>query len=293
MESKDTNFTGFVAKLKSAYGWLQGLGISVEGTRFSQYFAQLEEVVSTPDLEARTDDPNFQSILEAFDSGGELLVIERDLAQYDSPELRRRLSAFVKGSYLQSEERPDTSSNLARNYGFELIFAAQLVRAKFTPVLPEIGDLRTNSPDIRFECKRTKSERKFERALKDARDQLAELENANESINVIALSVGKSLHGGTPFLHGDDHRDVHSTFRASIDDLIRRYERIWQAQSFGHVGGIWLHYSGSAVFTKLNALVRASYNRVIVRPNSRLKEREAGIRILATELEKNLEFGPF
>lgn len=293
METDVANIIGFVAKLRSAIEWLQSLGVSVEGTRFSQYITQLDDAVSTPGLEARDDAPNFPSILEAFDSGSELLVIKRDLAQINSQELRSRLDAFVKGPYLQSEERPETGSNRARNYGFELIFAAQLVRAKFTPILPEIGDLRTKYPDIRFECKRPQSERKFNRALKDARDQLLELDNARESINVIALSVGKSLHGGTPFLHGGDHQDVHRAFRESIDNLVRRHEHVWQTQSFAHVGGIWLHYSGAAAFSKLNALVRASYNRVIVRPNPRHKEREAGIRLLATELEKNLDFGPF
>lgn len=293
MVQEETNIIGFTDLLRDAIDWLRSLGIRVEGTRFTQYVKQLQEIVDIPGLQARTDDPRFELVLEALDSGGELLVIQRDLAQYDSPELRRRLAAFVKGPYLQREELVNTSSNQARNLGFELVFAAQLVKAKFTPVLPETGDLRTESPSILFECKRLQREGKTEKALKDARDQLRSTNADTPSFNVIALSIGKLLHKGEKFLHGADHNEVHRKLRGMVAGFVRKHERIWRAESFSHVAGIWLHYSGSAAFTQLNALVRASYNTVVLRPRPSEPEREAAIRILATELRKNLGFEPF
>jgi len=292
MANEETNLEKFAAMLKAAIEWLRDLDIRVDGTRFTKYLKQLDEIIAIPDLEARPGDPRFERVLEAFDSGGELLVIQRDLSQYDSLEFRRRLSEFVKGPYFQREESLGSSSNQARDLGFELVFAAQLANAQFTPILPSDCDLRTEYPGIRFECKRVQSEKKVENAIREARRQLSAGDQKNEDVHVIALSLGKLMHGGSKYLHGGDHREVQREIDEMLVQFVQRHRHTWQKDEFEHVSGIWLHYSGTAVFTRLRAFVRATYNRVIVRPHRDFYEHEVAIRILAEQLEKTLGYEP-
>lgn len=293
MSSSSGNLEKFRDLLRGAISWLQEMEVDISRTRFSQYEAQLEAVLANPHIGTSADDPAFAHIMEAFESSGELLIIKRNLSQFDSLEFRRRLRAFAVGSYLQRDESPRAGSNRARNLGFELIFAAQLATARFTPLFPCNGDLRTQHPDIRIECKRPQGASKMERALRDARAQLDADSDAADACKIIAISVGKILHGGAAVLHDGDQREVHAALGSKLDDLVAQHEHLWHSPSFENVAGIWFHYSSAALFARTHAMVRASYNRVIVRPKPSRPDWDATVKILSSELNRHLEFGEF
>lgn len=289
----DSGITRFTGQLQDAVSWMEGLGIQVESTRFDLYLKELRDVLSDSERVARTDDPQFELILEAVDSGAELVFIHREFRDNQSGEFLQRLREFAKGTYLQREESPRASSNRARNHGFELYFGAQLSRAGFGVEFPDTSDLQLANPLFRFECKRPQSEGKLEANLKDARDQLGRPVDCCESINVIALSVGKLMHGGSKFLHAGSEAQLSATIDRMLVDLRNRNQHIWLGESFAHVSGVWFHYSGMVAFSKVPAFVRGTYNRIIVLENGRPAEHVAALNVLAHEIEKNNGFDEF
>ncbi len=293
MSANDSGIARFTGQLKAAVSWLEGLGIRVESTRFTRYLKELHDVLSDSERVARKDDPQFELILEAFDSGAELVYIHREFHNKQSDEFLLRLREFAKGTYLQREESPRASSNRSRNHGFELYFGAQLSKAGFGVEFSDTADLQLASPLFRFECKRPQSAGKVEANLKAARDQLGRPVDRDESVNVIALSVGKSLHGGSKFLHVGSEVQLSTAIDRMLVDLIKRNQHIWRGESFAHVAGVWLHYSGMVAFSRVPAFVRGTYDRIIVLENGRSREDVTALNVLAHEIEKNSGFDEF
>lgn len=293
MSSQDSGIKRFTEQLQAAVDWMEAMGVRTESTRFTQYLVQLRDVISDPERVARTDDPQFELILEAFDSGAELVSVHREFRTIQSDEFIARLSAFAKGTYLQRDEDPKTSSNRARNQGFELYFGAQLSKAGFSVEFPGTSDLQLASPLYRFECKRPQSEKKLKANLKDARNQLGRLSDSDQSINVIALSVGKLVHGGSKFLHVGSQEQLNATIDEMLARLRDKNQATWRQESFSHVAGIWLHYSGMVAFSKGPMFARGTYDRVIVLEDGRREDLVAGLKVLAQEIEKNTGFDEF
>jgi len=272
---------GFARDLEAAIVWLGSRGVRVENTRFDLGLREIHDILSTPDA---PDDPKCLRVLEALESGGELIEVHRGLGGVDSKEFRDRLKRFVKGTYFQREERPASSSNRARNTGFELFFGARLAQAKFGVCLPAGRDLEVPMPLIRIECKRPQNHRGVEGALKDARDQLLDHDSSCPAINMIALSVGKVLHRGTHCVLLRDPEGAQVEFSRLIDGFVEQHQNTWREESFQHVAGIWLSYSGTAVFANPKALVRATFDRIVVRPQAGAPEREAVLQIIGQGL---------
>jgi len=287
MSTDDSGIARFADRLQKAVAWMDNLGIRVGTTRFAQYLKQLRDVISDPGRMARTDDPQFELILEAFDSGAELIYIHREFTDNITDEFLARLKAFAKGTYLQRKENPSTSSNRARNHGFELYFGAQLARAGFNVEFPKTSDLQLPSPLFRFECKRPQSLAGFEAGLKDARDQLGRCPDKDESINVIAISVGKLLHQGSKFLHVGNESQLSGTIDVMLANLRNEKQHVWRNESFAHVLGVGFHYSDWVAVSSVPAVLRGTYGRIIVLENGRRPDLIAGLKVLAREIEKN------
>lgn len=274
-------------RFQEALFWVESNGIRVSSTRFAQYLVVLDTAIAEPDREARTDDPLFEKVMEAFDSGAELIYLHRFLGAETGEPFRQRLREFVKGPGLQREEDARTSSNRARNLGFELYFGAQLVRAGFrVEFTPEV-DVRVVSPRIEVQCKRPQSARKVRSSLRDACRQLSTLCIADGSIGIIALSISKVVHQGKKFLHVGAMSDLNRAFPDLMQQFCARHHTAWQTPSFASVSGVWLHYSGMVAIAGGPTFIRAAFDRVVIKPNPGERYREAGVQMLAEAVEKN------
>lgn len=255
---------GFGLALAKAVDWIRGYNSRVDATRLSQYLKTIQEIVAAPDLKARFDDPTFQRALEALLAGGELHFIHRYLAASQDADLQQKIRDFAKGPYFQQDEDAANSSNLARNTGFELYFAAQLMRAGFAVTVGRGTDVQVDAPLVHFECKRPQSIGKIETNLRKARNQLHNRHRGGNAPTVIALSVGKVLEGPRDLIYPGTAAELDDAIDADLRRFKERFERIWRESSFGGISAIWLHYARIVVLTNPTTFARRAYDRIIV-----------------------------
>jgi len=282
----NSSIESFRDALVAAIHWLDENGIDTRPTRFNAYLKSLNTAIDN-DMVADPASPLFEQVLEALDSGGELVYIHRHLNTVNTVAMKDRLRNYCKGTMLERDESAMSSSNRARNFGFELVFAATLQRAGFNVEFPAQGDIQLSSPDVRVECKRPQKNHKIHSALSDANLQLRARPEAESAVNIIAVAIGKSIHGGSKLLTAIDPDHAKHDIGLRLDRLIGDHQHIWQTTKFKAVAAIWFFYSGVVAFTKHNMFTRGTYDRIVVRPDGQHPEREAVIRIIAAPIENS------
>jgi hypothetical protein len=254
----------FGIALDAAVAWIRRYNGRVDASRLNQYRRTVEEIVGDPTKQARSDDPTFKRALEALLAGGELHFIHKYLASSDDPALRQKISDFAKGPYFQNDEDPTRSTNLARNTGFELYFAAQLMRAGYQVDVGRNADIEIVDPKVYIECKRPQTSGKIQANLCKARQQLLGGRLQMDAPKVIALSVGKVLGGERELIYHGTPEELDEAIDADLRRFRKRFEPVWHDPSYAHISAIWLHYVRVVVLTNPIAFARRAYDRVIV-----------------------------
>jgi hypothetical protein len=170
-------YSNLPSELQAATQWLDRLGIAYSATRFGNYKKTLNKLESARLAginlyDAASELSAFASLFEA----NELVTIHQCLADKRlDTYLRPKLKELVSGPYSYVDENA-SSSNKARNIGFELAVIARLSAAGLairqdggiSDVVAQLG-----STPVIVECKRPQSEVGIPRAIADARYQLA------------------------------------------------------------------------------------------------------------------------
>jgi len=123
-----TSYDDVPTRLQAATEWLTSLGIAHEPMRLGDYRRSIEALTRAQDrstvLRQQLPDIN-NAIYEAF----ELIDIHQSLAGKCDDAIASHLKQVASGPVAYAEENPATSSNRARNIGFELGVMAYLVQA--------------------------------------------------------------------------------------------------------------------------------------------------------------------
>lgn len=254
----------FGIALQAAVEWIRQYNDRVDASRLNQYLQTVQEIVADPEKQARTDDPDFSRALEALLAGGELHFIHKYLSAANGPNLSQKICDFAKGPYFQHDENPAKSTNLARNTGFELYFAAQLMRAGYKVEVGRGADVELVDSGVMFECKRPQSVGKVEANLAKARNQLKRHGGRDGAPQVIALSVGKVLGAERELFYHGTPAQLDGQIDADLCRFRTRFEHVWRDRSFAHIAAIWLHYVRIVVLLNPTAFARRAHDRVIV-----------------------------
>ena len=206
--------------------------------------------------------------LAGIEAGQELSLIRRHLGHLDPIELKRRLDSYVTGPGLQSAEKPSSGSAQPRDIGFELVLGAQLSAAGLRVQFPGRGDLEIEGErKISLECKRPQSVEKLEAAVRKAANQLVERATAvaeDPPTGVVAISIGKIVHGGTKLLSAADLMSAMKVLDATTSEFVRSHDKLWQSTRHAAVHSVLIELSAPVHVLSTNQWLWGHFD--VIRP---------------------------
>jgi len=252
MRDKHTSdsFRRFVDDLTASIGWVESLGLKVVPGRFGDYERLYEAIPNAPNEEW------FPLALAGLEAGQELSLIRRHLGHLDPIELKRRLHSYVSGPGLQRSENPSSGSTQPRDIGFELVLGAQLSAAGLRVQLGRHWDLEIEGErKINLECKRPQSVEKLEAAFRKAANQLVEratLVAEDPPTGIVAISIGRIVHGGAKFLPTPDLGSAIGVLDATTSGFVRSHDMLWQSTRYAAVHAVLIDLSTPVHVTSTN-----------------------------------------
>lgn len=242
-------YSNLASELQAATRWLDHLGIAYSATRFGRYRKTLNELESARLAginlyDAASELSAFASLFEA----NELVTIHQSLAGKKlDMYLRPKLKELVSGPYSYVDENA-SSSNKARNTGFELAVIASLATAGLSirqdggvsDVVAQLG-----STTVIVECKRPQSESGIHRAITDASYQLAKRYRKARSgaTGFIALDLTKLSNPNLSVTSDMRRSEIVSLIRQRMESLVKNYANSWNSVREEQTAGVLLRIS--------------------------------------------------
>lgn len=198
-----SSFLEVKSRMQNALEWIKDIGIRVEHTRIQEYCYSIE-ILEKAYREDCLDDLNntesMRTLTNAFYEAFEICRIHRHLSGLFTSENKSKLKRFVEGPVCFLDESTNTSSNLARNIGFELGVAADLVSGGFEVDLSSEADIVIKKLPFQmyFECKRPQKKESVNRNIRKAKKQLEKrYQRYNDPDNargIVTLSVSRIVN---------------------------------------------------------------------------------------------------
>lgn len=234
---------------EAAIAWAASRGFPVERGRISTYRRTLAELIAQPekgwgDL---NESSNQARIANALLEVRELVSIFRGLSLLEQEATTKGLKHYIKGPFSPTEEMSSTSSNRARNIGFELYLNSLFGFAGLMLTYDTNADLSFIHDGVRVyvEAKRPTNIDAAGKSIREAIKQLSGQLNADESPTtraMIALDMTKvtNPHNRIMVVHSNDH--LRSLMYHEDKRLINLLHPSWEATRHPKIVGIQLHY---------------------------------------------------
>lgn len=279
MYSSTDSFADVAKELDAAVSWLEDLGVPIPGgARHGEYrriVLGLADAYSNERISEFLDaNGGLETVLNASLEAAELRRIHRSLSEPDDPDLLSMLKHFVKGPTDHRAESPDSSSNRARNFAFELSLGAHLRGAGVDVDFGSKADLRVQLADhlLYVECKRPQKHSQVNSRIKEALKQLSLRFEAHDGplhpLGVVAVSVTKLVNPESLVLRAPTQEVANQGFDQHLKSFINTYESKWKHPRDPRVIGALLEISGIAQLEHPNLYVTSSYVG-IASPNRR------------------------
>ena len=242
--------TEIAADYEAAISWLASVGFPVERGRLAEYrqiVSRLAEDFPTQGWGDLTDAARQKAVCTALLEVRELISIYRGLSRLADPAATRDVSLYLKGPFSATEELPRSSSNRARNVGFELYLNALFAHAGFKPSYGTRADLSFALRGKVFfvEAKRPTNAKAAEDLVHEANKQLTtRLKDihSHSAKGLIALDLSKVINPQSkvmPVFSEDHlHRLMYNEDRRQIEAL----SEVWHRKRHKRTIGVLLHY---------------------------------------------------
>lgn len=257
------SFRELSEKLEASLLWLKELGISPNPTRLGDYNRLLRRLVISQEAKdeaiLRADFPQFNNMLFEVH---ELIDIHSTLAGKYDAEISRQIKTFAGGPTSYLLEDVTTSSNRARDFGFELAIMAALSRADL-PLdfsIPTDVAARFKHRVLMFECKRPQSADSVSRLVKKAADQLKDKYKSSDRPNrkgIIAIDVTKVLNPDFKILVGQENAHIDQIMSQKLTEFVEDNADEWAKVRHSRTIGILLR------LRQMNAIATQDSSRLV------------------------------
>ena len=269
------SFDEIYDQVGEACDWISSMEVPVSGTRLAMYQRDIAELAANYRGGQEALDrlmkrfPNLlNSALEAMD----LVTIHRGLVSHpDQDALRERLRMLISGPEFGSNEKPESSSNRARNYGFELLMAARAAAGGYRVDLSHIADLvlRKGEKTIYIECKRPQSAGKLNRNVKDAMGQLKKRMDDDPTPMavraVLAVAVDKIIPVAHKVLHTTNEHTAGKTIERLVTKLHDEHHSILKSTHDRRTIGVFLSLRTLTILADHNLITVACHDSMFER----------------------------
>ena len=187
---------------EAALKWVESAGFPVDRGRHAHYrqtITALRRQFPVQGWGNFADDIYRDRICTALLESQELVSIFRGLSTSTDPSATENLRHYVKGPVLPTQEQAATSSNRARNFGFELYLNALFAHAGLRPEYGTNADLSFTADQLRVfvEAKRPMTGQSVDTSLRVAMRQLSTRLKVHEPIDragIVALDLSKVIN---------------------------------------------------------------------------------------------------
>ena len=255
-----TSYDALAAHLQAATDWLTSLGIDHEPTRLGDYRRSIDALTQTKDR-STVFRQQLPEINNALYEAVELVEVYQALAGKYDEAIARHLTQVASGPAAYAAENPSTSSNRARNIGFELSVMAYLARADLPLHFTSAADVCCSFENriLVFECKRPQSLEATDRRIKDGLDQLRKRVNSFQKVRhrgLVGLDLTKAVNPDFEVFVTQDEGSIGRSMTEQVDRFVARYKRARENPKCNQTIGVLLR------LRQMNIVEYESYSKL-------------------------------
>lgn len=234
----------------AALNWVETSGFSADRGRHADYrrtIAALLRHFPENGWGDFSDDDHRERVCTALLESRELVSIYKGLSGLDEPASLGNLKHYIKGPSRPTEEQASSSSNRARNFGFELYLNALFAYAGLRPEYGTDADLSFTIDGLRIfvEAKRPMTQPSALTSLRAALRQLVirlqEYEQTDRA-GIVALDLSKVINPENRVMLVRDEDHLHSLMYAEDKvQMAKLFATVTKNLKRGTVG-VLLHY---------------------------------------------------
>ena len=215
-------------ELDEALQWIESLGLQSKDSRFTKYRGELKI------QESRLHVPK-SAIRDSFDTAYEcsdLVFICKGLSGKESPIMKRKLKALLKGPKHSSEEKPAGRSHQARDTSLELVIASHFALGGYSIEFSDDADVIAKDGKTTFyiECKRpsgTNVEGTIEKIHHQLRRRYETHEGNTEARGLAVFSVTKRLFPNSETLLVDTPEEGVNAVLETMQQFHQDTKELW------------------------------------------------------------------
>jgi hypothetical protein len=242
-------------RLAAAMAWIRSLGVRPVQGRIRDYI----RAIKSADAAAARGDPDelrtiFPSVASDLYEANEYATVQAAFGDgLHDAFVRPRVDALASGPRSYVDENASSSGNRPRNLMFELLVGGRLVAGGLTIDSNASADVETTigSTRVVVECKRPQSERRVERRVKEAREQLliaAGDDSGRPALGIIALDLTKVANPNFDILVRVPRTEGTELLAQYLADYFRERTGLWGRVATDRVVGLLLRVSVLAHF---------------------------------------------
>lgn len=257
------SFEGIYDDVQRACAWLSSIGCTVSPTRIGTYQRDIRALADNYKSDKAmqlTEPKRFEQLLFSIYEATEFVAIFRGLESYKHESLIPKLKELASGPIRGTDEKSNSSSNRARNTGYELLTAARLAAAGYDIDLSTDADIiaRRDGFDLYVECKRPQSPDAINSNLKDA---LRQLRNRYESSpdpaaarGMVALSINKAVPVASQLLKTKNHQTAGAEFHHVVKQFQDEHAHRWKNMTEIRTVALMLDFRTLAILNHENMI---------------------------------------
>jgi hypothetical protein len=245
------DFGAVIGELSEIGRWLRVEGVVADG-RIDAYKKNIIEMLEQH-INIDEDAPRVFSEMETKGRLTEILSSYVEGVEFvDTFSALRKSGARISRDLLQKvvsgppdAYREDHKSNHGRNFMFELVVAAIVARAGYTPLLGGDSDVsfEFERRRILIECKRVMSVNKVEERIRAAARQLKKTVTGSQDCGLIAISISRTINTGDRIWSLSSTSEINAFLESEISTCIKRFDPFLQTVPPSSISGIIFYMS--------------------------------------------------
>lgn len=206
-----------------ACAWIDSLGIPHQKTRLGSYKKLISNFENCLDenIDDNETEKRFHAYLNAFAEAIEVIRVKNNFSSLSADDYLRRLKIVTSGQTFRNQTENDTS----RDYLFELSMAARFLQGGYVVDINHIADLVAVVSDrkVYVECKRVRSESKFDVRLKEANKQLVrrlKADISSHSRGIVAINLTDVINPFNSMFFADSPQHLQSMNSEHLESFV-------------------------------------------------------------------------
>ncbi|GJQ22176.1 MAG: hypothetical protein HBSIN02_25310 [Bacteroidia bacterium] len=268
------SFDDLLDQFETTKKWLEQHGVVISDSRVQKYYQDVRLLVEAVQLGTTAEVASRERFLPMLNSVHEVqqfnLIWQGLNSCPKTKHFTARLKKVLQGSLMPGDERPEDSSHLGRDFGFELSIASIFKRAHYNWDPTSISDvfLSDGPLRIRIECKRPTSrfsvDSSVQKGMRQLKKTLRPSLNLDATYGLLAISVDKAVIPKDKIvLEAADLPSVSKLLDADLYQFTNDYRASWEGRSSRRIIGIILFIQAVSIIKSRNAPASVMYLHLV------------------------------